>query len=305
MGLFKKLVFSIPLEFSLLGLFWQLSYFLTSPNLVLGFGLEPLTHLVYLTFLILLASLFLVIFLTLANDWKIVLPIALVNSVTPLALIQTSEGLILAGGLFLITVFIFALLRRELSTYLTFNSSQLLVPETKRAATFLAFLIAATFYFSAAVQVKQNGFTLPDSLVDQVLRISPILSASSDKDSLGQSLLSPQQLELLKQNPQALKAAGLDPSVLESLTNANSNPNMAADAVVKKALENQFQTVIKSVIDYIPIFLAVMFFISITSLGAIISIILPPTVWLIFFVLEKTGFIQFSKEMREVKKLVV
>ncbi len=78
-----------------------------------------------------------------------------------------------------------------------------------------------------------------------------------------------------------------------------------AQDLIKTAIQDRVQSVIKPYQNYIPVLLAVLLFITLTSLISLISLITPISLFIIFWILEKTGFIHFETEMREVKKLVI
>lgn len=113
-----------------------------------------------------------------------------------------------------------------------------------------------------------KGFRIPDSLIDTALKFAPIESSTP-----------PEQLELFKQN---------------SATN-----------LIKQTLKDQIQNLIKPYLNFIPAVLALLLFISLQSIASVINLLLHPLLWIIFYVLEKTGFIKFTTEMRPVKKMVM
>lgn len=75
--------------------------------------------------------------------------------------------------------------------------------------------------------------------------------------------------------------------------------------LLKKTVKDQFQTMLKPYQSFIAPILALLFFFSLQAFVAIISIFLSPLIWFIFYILEKTKFITFTTEMREVKKMIV
>lgn len=77
------------------------------------------------------------------------------------------------------------------------------------------------------------------------------------------------------------------------------------DNFLKQTVKDQVQNIIKPYQDFIPAILAVLLFFTLQSFIAVLSVILPPLLWLVFFILEKTNFIHYEIEMREAKKLVI
>jgi hypothetical protein len=56
---------------------------------------------------------------------------------------------------------------------------------------------------------------------------------------------------------------------------------------------------------YIPAVLAVLFYFTLQFIAGFLEMLVPFLLWLIFWILEKTGFTKYVVEQREVKKLVV
>ncbi len=80
--------------------------------------------------------------------------------------------------------------------------------------------------------------------------------------------------------------------------------NLSQD-VIKATVTTQINELVKPYQDYLPLILGLMFFASLQSISALLSLLLTPILWLLFFIFTKTGFIKFDIETREIKKLVV
>lgn len=77
------------------------------------------------------------------------------------------------------------------------------------------------------------------------------------------------------------------------------------DEFLKATLKSQLDKAIKPYISFIPIFLAFLFFITFQTICSFLNILIYPLLALIFYLLEKSGFVKFIEEMRPVKKMVL
>lgn len=298
MGILKKLFFA---PFFLLFFFLfasQLNLFIQDPYFLLNTSSEALVQsLLFLSFL-LFSSLFFVIFTVLSSDFRIVLPVIFIASALALPFTFFPQNLLLVGGFFLAFCLIYLLVARKLASYLLFQPTTLFIPLMKQVAVLSILVVAVNLYLVAENEVKENGLQLPKSLLEA--------SASFGLNqglSQNEPFIPPQQLELLKQDPQALKQYGLDPSVLETLSSGNQ-PATAQNTMMA-LVEKQITSFLKPYLPLIPAFLAGLFFLTFYSAVSFFSFILLFFTWFIFWILEKTGFIKFEVETREVKKLVV
>lgn len=102
----------------------------------------------------------------------------------------------------------------------------------------------------------------------------------------------------------AQKGFEIPDSLIESSLNMMPQQNLPSE-LIKPMITEQLQNIIKPYQNIIPAILALLLFLTLQSFVAILGIFLSPIIWLIFYILEKTNFIHFETEMREVKKLVV
>ena len=187
-------------------------------------------------------------------------------------------------------------------SYLTFSPGSILSPSVKMMASLLILVLSLTYYLSISKVIQKNGFQLPDSLIDSALRLTAAPQAAQQnqtKTSLPQ--INTEQLDLLKQS-------GLDPSILDSLsqtTESSKAPDNLMQDTLKQALNTQLDSIIKPYLGFIPAILAVLFFFLLQSLTSILNLLIYPLLWIIFYILEKTGFIKFTEEQRTVRKMVV
>jgi hypothetical protein len=290
-----------------------------STNLVFSLEISSFIALISFSVFIILASLFFVLTITLSQDFKFTLPLALIASLSPLIFSQKLESIFLAA-IFLISLVCTNLyLQSRLKTYITFSTNSLVVSPTKALAKILILCISLLFFMNIKADIEKNGFHLPDSLIDTAIS----LSAPQGLDTidgvqvkgakyLAQNItLTPEQIDLLKQNPDTLRQFGVDPKMLDQLNNQNLqfNPQNitqgGTQTIAKNLIKTQVDTLLKPYLIFIAPLLALLFFGTVYSLASLIMLPLPLLVWLIFSILESSKFLSFQKEIREVKKLVV
>lgn len=315
----KKLVFAPLFLISLIWLFYQFTPFIKSADLIFSFSLETLLTLILICLSVLLTGLFFVIFTALAQDWKIVIPIILLSSLAPFIFLPQALALVSTVTILASLIISFMVLEGKMKSYLTFAPTALLAPSIKQLTGFLIIGLSLVYYLSINGEIQKNGFQIPDSLIDTALKFAPqtpqnFQGFKYDKRTVAQlPQITPEQLELLKKNPDLLKQYNIDPKMLDSLSgNSTSTSTSKSPAntnnlndVIKKTIKDQVQNMLKPYQQFIPPILALLFFFTLQSFEAILSIFLSPVIWLIFIVLEKTKFITFTTEMREVKKMVV
>ena len=261
MPIVKKLIIA-PLFLIIFSmLIYSLNPLFSSYDLIFNLSLSTLIQLLTLSSLILLSSLLFVLFATLAQDWKIILPVGIVASLIPLALVNPSLRIILTVGTLASLFLTYLTLESSLKSYLNFKPAVVLGPSIRHLSTLLVIILSMTFFLSINKIIQEKGFEIPDSLIDSAF--------------LPQ--ITPEQIELLKQNPDLLK----------------------------QAVKDQLQGVIKPYLGFVPTALAVLLFITLESIVSFLTIFIYPLLWLTFYVLEKTGFVKFTTEMRPVKKMVV
>jgi hypothetical protein len=268
-----------------------------------------------------LASLFYCLFITFTQNFKYAAGLAAITALTPFAFLSFNLSLVIAAGLGFSLIFAYFNLETNLRSYLNFQPSTLLISPIKMLNTFLLLTLAFGFFLNANAIIQRDGFKIPDTLIDWAVNMS--LSSSQynfkgDKRYLAQSL-TPEQIELLKQNPGILKQYGLTPEDLDALT----TPKQAAPATqqgtitatplppgnLKEVLKNQINGMVdqmlKPYLFVIPILLAFMFYSLASLILWLFSFFLSPILALLFYVFEKSGFVKYEKEMREVKKIII
>ncbi|MBI3485502.1 hypothetical protein HY025_01005 [Candidatus Daviesbacteria bacterium] len=302
MNLLKKFTFApiFLISFAFFGS--QLDLVLKIPNLVFSLSLDTLIALLTLTALALISSLFFILFSSFVQDWIYSLPLSLLGSVILIFFLPSNINIVLGGLSLLAFSLIFLPLRNQLITYLNFHPTTLLTPSIKQLASLLIIIASIGYFLSINQDIEKNGFKIPDSLIDNALKFVP-QSQNNDLNSLQNNLpgVSSDQLNLLKQNPSLLKQAGIDPSLLNNLSTTQTSPS----SLIKDTVNNQLQNIIAPYKQFIPFGLSLLLYFSLSFFLSIMELLLNPLIWLIFLILEKTNFIRFSIEMREVKKMMV
>ncbi|MCL4366281.1 hypothetical protein M1437_03580 [Patescibacteria group bacterium] len=304
----KKLLFAPLFLVLFAALIYQVTPFLKSYDVIFSLSIATLVDLLVICALILISSLVFIIFTTVAQDWKIYLPVGLLASAIPLAFLPVALALIFSVGILVSLLLTCFFLDGILGSYLTFQPSVLLGPSAKHLATFLILIFCVIYFFQINKTITQEGFQIPDSLIDTALKVTS-LNIPAEQAAIPQlPAIDPQQLNLLKQNPDLLKQYGVDPKMLDSLTTPQKNTtpiNNSANNLIKQTIKDQIQVFIKPYVNFIPGTLAVLLFLTLQSLVSFMGFLIHPLLWLTFLILEKTGFTKYEVEMRETKKLVV
>ena len=307
MVIFKKLIFApfFLLVFSLL--IYHLAPLLSSYDFIFSLSATTLIQLVNISLLIVISSLLFVLSAALAANWRITVPIILISAVIPLLFIPPVLALILAVTI-LASLFLSCLsLDNTLKSYLDFKPTKLLGPVIRNLSGLLILSFCLVYFLSTSTIVAQKGFQIPDSLIDTALKMSPT-SIPTEQTLSTQPTINSEQITLLKQNPELLKQYGLSSGMLDSLSNPQNLIQTTAQLsndLIKQTVKEQMQGFIKPYLQFIPIILAVMLFVTLQSFISLVSLFITPVLWLIFLILEKTGYIKFEIEQRQVRKMVI
>lgn len=258
----KKLIFAPLFLIAFALLISQLSPIFKSADFIFSLSLETFLQLLFVSGLILLSSLFFVLFVSLAQDWKLVLPVAILAAIFPVIFLEPSIAIILVVAVLVSFLISFLALENTLKTYLTFQPNSIFGPSIRHLSSLLILVIAMTYFLAISKVITQNGFQIPDSLIDTALKAIP--------------------------QPQDITA-----------------PQDLTSDILKQTIKDQFQALLKPYSSFIPAILALLLFFTLQSLVSVINIFIYPLLWLVFYILEKTGFIKFTTEMRPVKKMVI
>lgn len=308
MPIVKKLTFAPFFIIFLLALLYNLSPFLKSYDQIFSLNSTVFIQLIIISSLTLLSSFFCILFLSLANDWKIVAPAIFIGSLTPFLLLSMPFSLFFAVGTLISQIIIFATLENNLKSYLNFSPIALFGPSIRHFSTLLMILICFIYFLSINEAISKNGFQIPDSLIDSAVNLASGLEQTDKPEAPAPKLsISKEQIELLRQNPNLLKQSGLDPSILETINKPQepSQPKDLTKDLTKQLVKDQLDSVLKPYLNFIPAVLAVLLFLTLQSITSILNLLIYPLLWITFFILEKIGFVKFTTEMRPVKKMVI
>lgn len=306
MILLKKLIFApfLIILFSLL--IYNLVPFLKSYDLIFSLSINTFISLLILSALVSFTSFVFVLFSTLASDWKIVLAVGIINSAIPLLFIDPALGIVLFVLLFVSFLLTNLNLDNTLKSYLTFKPEALLGPLIRHLSGLLILSFCIVYFLSMNKLIAQTGFQIPNSLVGTAIKMAPLPETNTQTEA-NLPQISQEQLDLLKKNPELVRQSGFDPQILENLTTqkVTQAPADLMEETIKQTVKDQVQGFIKPYQNFIPAGLAIMLFLTLQSLTSILNLLIYPLLWIIFFLLEKIGFIKFEIEQRPVKKLVV
>jgi hypothetical protein len=314
MVIIKKLFFALPfLGFTFLFL-TQFDKVIQNPGLVLSFDFNFFIQLILLSVYLLLSALFYIILITLSGSIKYAIPVALAASLLPLILFATPTSFYLCTGLFASFMIIYPFVRSSLLTYYTFKPNQLLWPYVKHTATLLIIALSAVFYLHSVKYINTSGmkevFGPTIGLVtDSVSSKIPSSLGLPEPEIKDLPKLTPEQIKLLKQNPDLVRSYGFDPSILDQLDTSTNLQNdslvLNTNDLIKAQLEAQVENFLTPYQSYIAPLFGALFLLTLLSFRSILTLALYPALHLIFVILEKTGYTKYVSEMREVKKLVV
>ncbi len=291
----------------------KLSTLLEQPNILLFLDLNTLAQLATMTLLITLTALSFIIFTAIANDLRIVIPIIVLAGFFPLFFFPPPLNYVMIIGFSVCFILGFIMVDNKLKSYLSFNPNQIFSPVTKQLTSLLIMAVCFGYFLSVSQVISKQGFEIPDSLIDASLKLTPLptdvnIAQTDTENALQLPEITPEQISVLKQNPELLRQSGLDPKILDELDlskkSSMDQPTTSHD-LIKAAVKLQFQNTIKPYLNYIPAILAVGLLLTLKSVAAAAPLVIGPVLWLTFFILEKTGFIKFTTEMRPVKKLVI
>lgn len=302
MVILKKLAFAPFFIISFGLLIYQFAPILKSYDFIFsppagraGLSAETFIGLIIISAQVALTSYLFILFATLAFDFKIVLPVGLISPVVVLILIPSALGLILAVTCFVSFLLTYFSLETTLKSYLNFQPANLLGPSIRHLSGLLILCFCLIYFFSASKLISQNGFQIPDSLIETALKFTAPSTASNITSTPPISIPA-DQLDLLKNNPDLLKQYELEG--IQTVTELSND-------LIKQTVKDQVQGFIKPYLTFIPAILTLMLFFTLQSTTSIISLLIHPLLWITFLILEKSGFITFTTEMREVKKMVI
>lgn len=299
MPVVKKLIFALPFLAALAYFFYLINSILNPTEILFSLSLQALYQMMLITGILLLSGFFFVLFDTFAQDWRFVVPIIVLASLLPFAFLPPQVSLVVAVGTLITFLFVFIMLNAKLKSYLTFQPVILLTPSMKSISTYMLIFISIASFQFMKTSIQEKGFQIPDPLMQTVYQFTASNANQADLDS---PLLSPDACQLLKTNPQLLLKSGVSQDQIDLIDPATCK---LSQSKMQERLKDQALAIIKPYTQYLPYLLALTLFLSLTSVAALLGILLPFLVWIMFLILKSVGFTKFTTEMREVKKLVI
>lgn len=301
MNLFKKFIFAPFFIISFLAFCYLLNLIIKDTGILLSLEISSLINLIIISGLAFVSSLFFVLFATLTQDWKYILASGAIAALASFIFLPLDLAIIL-GVLLLVSIsYTYFFLEKKLHSYITFQATVLLPPSVKFLASLIVIAASVVFYLLNTSEINKNGFQIPESVIDSIVKLTPLPELPDSDSSLQELSITPEQINVIKQNPQLAKQYGLTENALDALLHPATAPENPIKGIIKQQTE-QFLAPYKNLI---PIFLTLLFFLTLNSFLYIYSLLLTPLLWLTFYILEKTNFIHFELEMREIKKMVV
>lgn len=266
--------------------------------------------------ILLLSSLTYCLFVTFTQSIKYVLSLALLSISSSFIFLNTQLAIITGAGIFLSLLAGYFALKSNLSTYVNFKASSILSGPIKSINLLILLTLSLGYYLNANLIIQTQGFKIPDPLIDFAIDLSlgganiPVLG---EKYYIAQTGTFQEQLEYLKKHPELMEEYGLKPEDLETFSGLTSGlgnetplkPRSGIKDVIKTQISDSLDQAIKPYLFVVAIILAVLFFSEASFILWLLSLLLSPMLLLLFYIFEKTGFVKYEKEMREVKKIVV
>lgn len=300
----KKLIFAPVFLVFFIILLSQLSPIFKSYDFIFSLSVNTLIALITISILIMLTSFSFILFATFAFDWKLILGVGALASLVPLLFFDPSVGLIFGVGIFASLMLIYVTLENNLKSYLNFNPNTLLGPSIRHLSSFLILVLALVYFLAVNRIISEKGFEIPDALIDSAINFTNQGQPAPQTQS-PQPSISPDQIDLLRKNPDLLRQSGLDPAILDTLSKPQKTIQKAANDLIKQTIKDQFQNLLKPYLGFIPAVLALFLFLTLQGLTSFINLLIYPLIWITFYILEKSGFIKFTEETRVVKKMVI
>lgn len=265
----KKLIFAPLFLISFALLVLNLNNLFGSYDFIFSFSIESLISLLIICVLLTFSGVFFALFISFSQELIFILPVISLAAIIPLFIIKPPLGIVIIIGTIITLLFTYFILSDGLKKYLTFSPKSIFSPSIKLMAQLLLLTISLSYFLSINQAITKDGFQIPDAILDT-----------------------------------ALKQAGLDPKILDTLDKPTKGKNITQE-LTKSLVKAQFEQTIKPYTNIIPIILTALLFITLMSLNSLVGFFISPLLWIIFLILEKSGFVKFQEEMRPVKKMVI
>lgn len=293
----KIAIFSLILILSDFYFYHNVVQILANPDFIYSLELENLYPVIFLTLSIyLLSSAFsLVATLFPKTSFKIIL--SLLASLIPFIFfpkVELALGIGLAqGAILLLSVWD---IRSHLRSYFHFNPRLIFSGSLHSLANLLAVLVAGIFFFSYSEHVSNQGFQIPQMLINQISdytvdNVIRQLSGSTDS----------------KQDLSALKQYGLSEEMIKK-SQKDFDPDglkKELSPILAKQLKSTLESLIKPYLAYIPLVTTILVYVTLASTVSVGFFLVPLFLNLVYFGLEKTKVVRFENQTQIVKRLVI
>ena len=262
-----------------------------------------------------MASLCYCLFVTVTQDIKHAIVLALITAIIPFAFLDINLSIVIGAAVAISLIIVYFNLQTNLRSYVNFQPTVLIKGPLKLLNVFILLTLSFGYFLNANSIIQTQGFKIPETLIDWAVNMS--LSSQQynfkgDKQYLAQAL-TPEQIELLKQNPAVLEQYGFTPEDLDALAPSQQEgmitstplPSGNLKEILKNQINGMVDQMIKPYLFVIPFLLAFMFYSLASLVMWLLTLLISPLISLIFYLFEKSGFIRFEKEMREVKKIII
>ena len=306
MQVIKKLTFAPFFLITFTLLIFNLNTVFSSYDFIFSFSNRTLISLLTICILLTLTSLFFVLFVCFSQKLMFVLPMVSIASIIPLFITSTTLATVIIIGTLTTLLITYFVLQNALKKYLTFNPKAIFNPSIVLMGQLLLLTISLSYFLSINQTIAKNGFQIPDSLLDSVLTLTDqMVEKNTSKEPAPKLSITKEQIELLRQNPEALRQSGLDPKILDSLDQPIDPEEDFSKTLTKQLVKSQFEQTLKPYLNIIPAVLSALLFVTLMSINSLVGIVIAPILWVIFLILEKSGFVKFVSEQRPVKKMVI
>ncbi len=173
MIILKKLIFAPLFVVAFAILIYQFSPLLKSYDFIFSLSVNTLINLIVISALISLACFLFTLFATIASDWKLILPVALISALVPIFSMDPALGLVFAAAIFVSLLLTYTSLDSALASYLNFQPEALLGPAIRHTSGLLILAFCLVYFLSASKMIAEKGFQIPDSLNDPALKLTP------------------------------------------------------------------------------------------------------------------------------------
>lgn len=281
------------------------SWVISSPWLILDFGWDSFWKLVefsvILAFAVMSFGLSVVMSKEKIIDWGVIL----VGTVIPVSIFGMFNGLILGIGVGVGELIGYLMIRQSLRSYLTFSTNNLIMPAIKTVAMVVIIGFSIIYGIGLQKNVEINGFKLPDGIIDSAIKMSGGDQLMDSQNSTGA------MIDQISKDSGLLSSLGIsqeqlkssDPNTLEKLL--GSNQKTSSQSLIRDTVNKQLANTVAPFLAFVGLIAGGLFLLSMLGVISLLYPLIAGFIWVIFKLLESANLIQFEKEMREVRKLVV